>query len=82
MKMSKILSLFLILTLMFFIVACTEKTTPEQDENEVSPSDDAASDDSNVDDLEEDLDAAEDDLGLENFDEMDQELNELDDLDY
>ena len=76
--MNKFLSFLLILSLIVFVLGCTTLKTDSGDDSSLDETGDSTS--NNVDDLQQELDGAEEDLGLEDFDELDQELNDLDDL--
>ena len=64
----------IILLVLVFLLGCTAKIDNGSDEGKGRESSD--------DDLGKDLDGLEDDLGVENLDEFDEELNDLDSLDY
>jgi len=72
--MNKILVLFLMVLTGVFIFGCAAS-------DDSSSGEPASSEDENIDDLESEAEGINEDLGTEDFDELDDELDELDSLD-
>ena len=89
--MNKILALFIITSLLVFVVGCTtpldkslnkSQRIPSENSNNNAETSGQNSETKNVDDLDQDLKSIDDDLGTEDLNGMNDELNETESLDY